>query len=54
MAKLQLIMASNCHCEGAKDFSEVRRMVYAGDKDASKTSEEIINETLRKHNITLV
>lgn len=51
MAKMTMIMASNSYCENPIPFSEIRQSIYNPKKVDNRSAEEIIKDTLKKHNI---
>jgi hypothetical protein len=55
MAKIALTMASNCHIENGRDFSDIRKEAYnlSSAKSDSRSAEDIIADTLKKHKMTL-
>ena len=53
MAKMTMIMASNSYCENPTPFSDIRRNIYHPEKIDTRTAKEIIDDTLRKHNIKM-
>ena len=53
MSRLNMIMASNSYCENPIPFSDIRRNIYHPEKIDTRTAKEIIDDTLRKHNIKM-
>ena len=53
-SKLLLTIASNCHIENGKDFSELRREVFGNRIRDERTGDEIIQDTFKKRNIRIV
>jgi len=51
--KILLTMASNCHIENGKDFSDIRKMLFGKIKIDMRSGEEIISDTFKKHGLKI-
>ena len=53
ISRLNMIMASNSYCENPIPFSEIRQNIYNPKKVDNRSAQEIIEDTLKKHNIKM-